>query len=278
MTTAELLRIEGFVLLGLVGLVVGSFLNVVIYRVPLRRSVVRPRSSCPACGAAIAWYHNVPVVSWLVLGGKCAACRAPIAARYPFVEAANAALWLAAGWRYGITLETLVLLPFLSAMLALFFTDWDHKLLPDRITLPLLVLGLASAPWNARLDLARLAVGPGTAGPRLATALAGAAAGFGALFLVGWLWQVLFRREALGGGDLKLMAAVGAYLGLPGVVVTIFGGSLVGTLVALPFLLGGRWTMTRELPFGCFLTPAAALFALWGEPVVRWYLGLIRLS
>jgi leader peptidase (prepilin peptidase)/N-methyltransferase len=277
-TTTELLRIEGFVLLGLVGLVVGSFLNVVIYRVPLRRSVVRPRSSCPACGAAIAWYHNVPVVSWLVLGGKCAACRAPIAARYPFVEAANAALWLAAGWRYGITPETLVLLPFLSAMLALFFTDWDHKLLPDRITLPLLVLGLASAPWNARLDLARLAVGPGTAGPRLATALAGAAAGFGALFLVGWLWQVLFRREALGGGDLKLMAAVGAYLGLPGVVVTIFGGSLVGTLVALPFLLGGRWTMTRELPFGCFLTPAAALFALWGEPVVRWYLGLIRLG
>lgn len=278
MTTTELLRIEGFVLLGLVGLVVGSFLNVVIYRVPLRRSVVRPRSSCPACGAAIAWYHNVPVVSWLVLGGKCAACHAPIAARYPFVEAANAALWLAAGWRYGITPETLVLLPFLSAMLALFFTDWDHKLLPDRITLPLLVLGLASAPWNARLDLARLAVGPGTAGPRLATALAGAAAGFGALFLVGWLWQVLFRREALGGGDLKLMAAVGAYLGLPGVVVTIFGGSLVGTLVALPFLLGGRWTMTRELPFGCFLTPAAALFALWGEPVVRWYLGLIRLG
>jgi leader peptidase (prepilin peptidase)/N-methyltransferase len=277
-TTTELLRIEGFVLLGLVGLVVGSFLNVVIYRVPLRRSVVRPRSSCPACGAAIAWYHNVPVVSWLVLGGKCAACHAPIAARYPFVEAANAALWLAAGWRYGITPETLVLLPFLSAMLALFFTDWDHKLLPDRITLPLLVLGLASAPWNARLDLARLAVGPGTAGPRLATALAGAAAGFGALFLVGWLWQVLFRREALGGGDLKLMAAVGAYLGLPGVVVTIFGGSLVGTLVALPFLLGGRWTMTRELPFGCFLTPAAALFALWGEPVVRWYLGLIRLG
>ncbi len=278
MTTAELLRIEGFVLLGLVGLVVGSFLNVVIYRVPLRRSVVRPRSSCPACGAAIAWYHNVPVVSWLVLGGKCAACRAPIAARYPFVEAANAALWFAAGWRYGITVETLVLLPFLSAMLALFFTDWDHKLLPDRMTLPLLALGLASAPWNARLDLARIAVGPGTAGPRLATALAGAAAGFGALFLVGWLWQVLFRREALGGGDLKLLAAVGAYLGLPGVIVTIFGGSLLGTLVALPFLLGGRWTMTRELPFGCFLTPAAALFALWGEPAVRWYLGLIRLG
>jgi leader peptidase (prepilin peptidase)/N-methyltransferase len=277
-TTAELVRIEGFVLLGLVGLVVGSFLNVVIYRVPLRRSVVRPRSACPACGAAIVWYQNIPIVSWLALGGTCAACRAPISMRYPLVEALHAGLWLAAGWRYGITLQTLVLLPFLSAMLALFFTDWDHKLLPDRITLPLLALGLVSAPWNDRLDLARLAVGPGTAMPRLATALAGALAGFGVLFLVGWFWQTLFRREALGGGDLKLMAAVGAYLGLPGVLVTVFGGSLAGTLVALPFLLGGRWTMTRELPFGCFLTPAAALFALGGEPLVRWYVGLIRLS
>lgn len=275
MTPAELARVEGLVLVGLVGLVVGSFLNVVIHRVPRRRSIVHPRSSCPACGAAIAWYHNVPIASWLVLGGRCAACHAPISARYPFVEAANAALWLAAALRYGVTLEALVLLPFLSAMLALFFTDWDHQLLPDRITFPLLALGLLSAPLNRRLDLFLLAPGTGTAWARLATALAGAALGFGALFLVGWAWEVLFRREALGGGDLKLMAAVGAYLGMPGVVATVFGGSLVGTAIALPFLLRGRWTMTRELPFGCFLTPAAALFALFGEPLVRWYLGLV---
>lgn len=275
MTPAGLVRAEALFLIGVVGLLVGSFLNVVIYRVPLRRSIVHPRSACPACGTPIAWYHNVPIASWLLLRGRCATCRAPISARYPVVEAANAALWLAATARYGVTAEALVLFPFLSAMLALFFTDWDHKLLPDRITLPLLALGLATSPWNGRLDIFALADGPLALWPRTAAALAGAVAGFGALFLVGWLWQLLFRREALGGGDLKLMAAVGAYLGVPGVVATVFGGSLVGTAIALPFLLGGRWTMTRELPFGCFLTPAAALFALFGEPLVRGYLGLV---
>lgn len=275
MTPAGLVQAEALFLIGVVGLLVGSFLNVVIYRVPLRRSIVHPRSACPACGTPIAWYHNVPIASWLLLRGRCATCRAPISARYPVVEAANAALWLAATARYGVTAEALVLFPFLSAMLALFFTDWDHKLLPDRITLPLLALGLATSPWNGRLDIFALADGPLALWPRTAAALAGAVAGFGALFLVGWLWQLLFRREALGGGDLKLMAAVGAYLGVPGVVATVFGGSLVGTAIALPFLLGGRWTMTRELPFGCFLTPAAALFALFGEPLVRGYLGLV---
>jgi len=274
-TPAGLVQAEALFLIGVVGLLVGSFLNVVIYRVPLRRSIVHPRSACPACGTPIAWYHNVPIASWLLLRGRCATCRAPISARYPVVEAANAALWLAATARYGVTAEALVLFPFLSAMLALFFTDWDHKLLPDRITLPLLALGLATSPWNGRLDIFALADGPLALWPRTAAALAGAVAGFGALFLVGWLWQLLFRREALGGGDLKLMAAVGAYLGVPGVVATVFGGSLVGTAIALPFLLGGRWTMTRELPFGCFLTPAAALFALFGEPLVRGYLGLV---
>ncbi len=275
MTPAGLVQAEALFLIGVVGLLVGSFLNVVIYRVPLRRSIVHPRSACPACGTPIAWYHNVPIASWLLLRGRCATCRAPISARYPVVEAANAALWLAATARYGVTAEALVLFPFLSAMLALFFTDWDHKLLPDRITLPLLALGLATSPWNGRLDIFALAGGPLALWPRTAAALAGAVAGFGALFLVGWLWQLLFRREALGGGDLKLMAAVGAYLGVPGVVATVFGGSLVGTAIALPFLLSGRWTMTRELPFGCFLTPAAALFALFGEPLVRGYLGLV---
>jgi len=274
-TPAGLVQAEALFLIGVVGLLVGSFLNVVIYRVPLRRSIVHPRSACPACGTPIAWYHNVPIASWLLLRGRCATCRAPISARYPVVEAANAALWLAATARYGVTAEALVLFPFLSAMLALFFTDWDHKLLPDRITLPLLTLGLVTSPWNGRLDIFALADGPLALWPRTAAALAGAVAGFGALFLVGWLWQLLFRREALGGGDLKLMAAVGAYLGVPGVVATVFGGSLVGTAIALPFLLGGRWTMTRELPFGCFLTPAAALFALFGEPLVRGYLGLV---
>jgi leader peptidase (prepilin peptidase)/N-methyltransferase len=275
MSVDELLRLEWIVLAGLVGAVVGSFLNVVIYRVPLGESIVTPRSRCPSCRELIRWYHNVPMFSWLWLRGRCARCAAPISARYPAVELLNALLWLGVALRFGPSTVGVLLLVFVSGMLALFFTDWDHQLLPDLITLPLALVGLAASPFNPLLDLAPGVIGSGTPLARLGSALAGALLGYGIFFTLALAWRVLFDREALGGGDLKMMLAVGAFLGMPGVVTTILLASIVGTLLSLPLLIGGRWTMTRELPFGCFLAPAAVLSAFYGQPLVRWYIGLL---
>lgn len=267
----------GFVLaiLGVVGLVVGSFLNVVIYRVPLGKSIVWPGSACPACGHAIRAHHNVPVLSWLLLRGRCADCGVRIPVRYPLVEAGHAALWLAAAARFGIGRELLIVLPLLSGLLVLFFTDWDHHLLPDRVTLPLAALGLALAPWNARLDDMPGWLGSGTAASRLAAAALGAALGYGIFLALSLTWELLFKRDAIGGGDFKLMLGVGAFLGMGGSLLTIFLGSFVGALFSVPFLLVGSWSMKRELPFGCFLVPAAVFAAFWGNEALRWYLGLL---
>ena len=275
MTPVEFLRLEVWALLFLVGAVVGSFLNVCVYRIPLGLSVVRPRSACPKCGAAIPAWRNAPIASWILLRGKCADCRAPISVRYPLVELANALLWLAAAWRFGLTPAAFVALPFLSGLLALFFTDFDHQLLPDLMTLPLAAIGLALAAWNPRLDLAPGIFAGGTWWTRLAGAAAGAVVGYGLFFLLAVGWELFFKREAMGGGDLKLMLAVGAFLGVPGVVVTVFLGSAVGALISLPFLVMRRWTMRRELPFGCFLCPAAVVAALYGDALARWYLGFL---
>ncbi len=275
MTPTQLMRAEGFVLLALAGVVVGSFLNVCIHRLPLGLSVVRPRSFCPRCHAAIRARHNIPVVSWLLLRGRCVDCRAPIAPRYPLVEAGNAALWVLLALRFGLAPACFLLAPFVSALLVLFFTDWDHRLLPDRVTLPLAALGLLVSPWNPRLDLAPGLLGAGTLSGRALASAAGAGIGFGAFFVLATGWRLLFKREAMGGGDLKLMLAVGAFLGVGGVLVTTFLGSLAGALLSLPFLLRGRWNLRRELPFGCFLAPAAVFAAFFGPEALRWYLGLL---
>lgn len=275
MTPEALVRAELLVAAAVFGAVVGSFLNVCIWRIPRGESVVTPRSRCPACGAPIRWYHNVPVLSWIVLRGRCAACGAPISVRYPLVELLNALAWLVVAWRFGLSAQTFLLLPFVSAMIVLFFTDWDHQILPDRVTWPLAALGLIVAPWNPALDLAPGWFGAGTWLSRLASAGAGAAFGYGIFFFLVLTWRVLFDREALGGGDLKMMLGVGAFTGVAGVVVTIMAASIAGSLLAAPFLLVGRWRMSRELPFGCFLAPAAVFAALWGEAFVRWYLGLL---
>lgn len=275
MTPSQLLRLEGLAFLVLAGAVVGSFLNVCIHRVPLGLSVVRPRSACPRCGAPIRARHNIPVVSWFWLRGRCADCRARISFRYPLVEAGNALLWLLLGLRFGLNLRTAVLLPFVSALLALFFTDWDHQLLPDRITLPLASLGLLVSPWNPRLDLGPGFLGAGSVPGRIVASVAGALFGFGAFFVLAAGWKLIFKRDAMGGGDLKLMLGVGAFLGLGGVLITTFLGSLAGALLSLPFLLRGQWTMRRELPFGCFLAPAAVFAAFFGVEALRWYLGLL---
>lgn len=248
------------------GLVLGSFLNVCIHRLPLGESVVHPGSRCPGCGKPIRWYHNVPLASWLVLRGRCASCSRRIPVRYPFVEALSGAVvlvlwrWLGPGPGFAIAAG------FGLAMIALFYTDWDHRLLPDKITLTGLSAGIAVAWFNPFLN--------GEGVERVWASLAGAALGSGLLWGFGALYSRLRGVEAMGMGDVKMMAMVGAFTGPFGVFMTIFAASFVGAAAGLAMIpLKGR-TLQDTLPFGCFLAPAAMAALLVGQRVAEIYLGM----
>ncbi len=251
-----------------VGLVIGSFLNVCIHRLPRGESVAFPGSRCPSCGTPIRWYQNVPVVSWIVLGGRCAACRAPISLRYPLVEALGGGLllglWVAMGPSVAFAVAALLGL----MLIVLFFTDLDHRLLPDAVTLPGAVLGAALAWFNPFLD------GEGVHG--LVASLAGAALGSGLLWAIGAAYGRLRSVEAMGMGDVKMMAMVGAFTGPRGVLFTLFAASVAGAAVGLALIpLRGR-SLRDTLPFGCFLAPAAFAALLGARPVFDAYLRLLR--
>jgi leader peptidase (prepilin peptidase)/N-methyltransferase len=242
-----------FVATGILGAMLGSFLNVLIVRLPKDESVVLPRSHCPRCKTLIPWYDNLPVISWLMLAGKCRQCAQPISIQYPLVELGTAALWMGALWYYGFSLTALAAAVFGTILLGIAITDARHYLIPDEYTLGGLVIGLLLALRGG--------------GRGLLAALLGAAVGFTVLYLVAVLGTKAFGKEAMGGGDIKMMAMVGAFTGWQGVLLTIFGGSLLGTLIFVPLSLKQK----RLVPFGVFLAPAAALTFLFGEAIVRWY-------
>lgn len=241
---------------GVFGAIFGSFLNVCIVRLPADESLVRPPSRCPKCESPIAWYDNVPVVSWILLRGRCRRCGEGISLRYPLVELAVALLWAGAVWRFGITLEGLTAAVFLTVLLGIAVTDARTYLIPNEYTWGGLILGLL------------LALGGGLDG--LLAAAIGAAVGFSLLYVVAWLGELAFKKEAMGGGDIKMMAMVGAFVGWRGVLMTVFGGALLGTIVFVPMY----FLRPRLVPFGVFLAGAAALVYLWGEPVWAWYVRL----
>jgi leader peptidase (prepilin peptidase)/N-methyltransferase len=250
-----------------IGLVLGSFLNVCIYRLPVGESVVTPGSRCPSCKTPIRWYHNIPVVSWVALRGRCGVCGASISWRYPMVELLSGVTLLVLWHAFGPTLELVVAVPFTLAMLVLFFTDLDHQLLPDAVTLSGLVVGLALAWFNPFLA--------GDGWGRVWQALAGAALGSGILWGIGAIYGRLRNVEAMGMGDVKMMAMVGAFAGPYGVLFTIFGASLVGAVVGLMLIpLRGR-SLQSTLPFGCFLAPAALAGLLIGRQAVEAYFGML---
>lgn len=247
----------------LVGLVTGSYLNVVIHRLPLGASTVLPRSRCPTCGAAIRPRDNLPVVSWLLLRGRCRACRAPISVRYPLVEATTAVLFVLCMERFGATLSALAAALFCALMVALAGIDAEHLILPDRITLPGIAVGVGiqllvpSGPWV------------GVVG-----ALVGAAAGAGVLLLAYGLWWLVRREEGLGLGDVKMLALVGAFLGWQGVGVALFVGATTGALFGLTLVAVGRGGMRSKVPFGVFLAIGALVALFAGPELVRLYLDL----
>lgn len=246
---------------GLVGLIVGSYLNVVIHRLPRQQSTVLPRSRCPSCGAAIRARDNLPVVSWLLLGGRCRDCHAPISIRYPLIELLTGALFAGSVLRFGVTATAAGGALFCAALVALAAIDIEHFLLPDRITLPGLVVGLAAQPF--------LAWGS------LASALQGALFGAGILLVMAGLWEVARGIEGMGLGDVKMLAMIGAFLGMHGVVVTLLCASLAGSVVGLTLLARGAIELQGKLPFGLFLALGGAVALFAGEPLVRTYLALL---
>ena len=252
------------VLVFVIGLLIGSFLNVCILRLPVGESIVTPRSHCPRCKTTIRWYQNIPVLSWMVLRGKCASCGVRIPIRYALVEL-MAAVILVLLWRaHGPTTAFAIAAILLLALVVLFFTDLDHKLLPDLVTLPGFLLGVAVAWVNPFL-------GPGSSWNRLWASLAGAALGAGVLWGIGALYSRVRGIEAMGMGDVKMMAMVGAFTGPMGVLVTLFGASITGAAIGIALIPLRGGSMKDTLPFGCFLAPAAAIAMLWGRDLVGLY-------
>jgi leader peptidase (prepilin peptidase)/N-methyltransferase len=257
---------------GLLGAILGSFLNVVIHRLPRKQEIVVTPSACPSCGARIAPWDNVPILSWVLLGGRCRSCKAPISARYPVVEALGAALavmiawytFVFHGWGEATTRDLAITagtyLVFCLALLAITLIDLEHRIIPDKITFPVMILGLALVRWT---DVTWI------------EALIGAAVGFGLLLLVGIVYEKLTGIEGMGGGDVKMAAMMGAFLGWKGIFLTIFLGSFLGSVAGIITIARGKGGRRTALPFGTFLAPAAVLVLFFGEALINWYLGLV---
>ena len=275
----------------LLGLVVGSFLNVVIYRLPImlerqwrqqcaeldgaapaapaaeRFDLIAPRSACPACKAPIHAWQNVPLVSWLALRGRCAKCGTPISIRYPLIEMLTAALTALVAWHYGPTSSAAAGIIISWFLVALTFIDLDHQLLPDSLTLPLLWLGLvASTVWHAA---------PGAAVPVApAAAVLGAACGYLSLWSVYHVFRRLTGKEGMGYGDFKLLGALGAWLGWQMLLPMILAAAAVGALIGVVLIVSGRHGRAVPIPFGPFLAAAGWLAMMWGPQWVHLYFGL----
>jgi len=238
---------------GLVGLMLGSFLNVCTLRWPQEESVVKPPSHCPGCGTAIRWYDNIPVLSYLILRGKCRVCSAHISIQYPMVELATGFIWAGCFWQHGLSVEGARGAIFLTILLGISITDARFYIIPDEFSVGGGLIGLALAPLAGGLTTLE--------------AFLGAAVGFGILFIVAKLGTWLFKKEAMGGGDLKMMGMVGAFLGVPGVLLTIFLGALIGSVVFGPI----SWKTGKLVPFGIFLAVGASVSYGWGDAIISWY-------
>ena len=263
----------------LFGLIIGSFLNVVIHRVPREESIVAPRSRCPHCDRQIAWYENIPLASYLALQGRCSSCRALISPRYFLVELLTGAVFAVLAAVFGFGLPFLKYALFASLTIALMFIDLADRLLPDVLTFPGMAAGgvfslLVPVNDGSAAALLRLAGLRPDSLPllSLADALLGGLVGAGVLWFVAETYRRLRHREGLGFGDVKLMALVGIFLGPALALLTIFLGSLLGTVIGGSYILLRGKDSQYELPFGTFLGLTALISALWGREIVDWYL------
>lgn len=259
---------------GLFGLLIGSFLNVCIYRLPRDLSVVHPRSHCPVCEKTVAWYDNFPVLSYLILGAKCRYCKTPIPWRYPAVELLTGVLFFISVYARGWNPIGLKLCVFSAIMVDLIFTDLADRILPDEFTLGGAAVGLILSALTPPESFVTLLFLPPATPPwiqSVAEALLGGGLTAGLLWLTGIVYKRVRHREGLGFGDVKMLLTIGVFLGLPGALLTVFLGSVLGAVCGGLFIWLSKEDTTYELPFGSFLGFSALVIALFGEPLMAWY-------
>lgn len=248
----------GLIFAILFGLCLGSFLNVCIYRLPLKRSIVYPSSSCPQCGEKIRFYDNIPLVSYIILRGKCRNCRSSISLRYPVVEAVSGLISAALFMRLGVSPQYFLFLLFAASLVLISFIDLHHKIIPDIISLPGILVGLGVSVLKLTpvswLD-----------------SLIGIIGGGGFLYLVAVLFEVLARREGMGGGDIKLLAMLGAWMGWKALPFIILISSITGTLIGALSLIAARKGLRTKIPFGPFLALGALIYLFFGYELVSWF-------
>ena len=271
-----LLSIVSFV----VGCMIGSFLNVCVYRIPRGLSVVKPRSRCPKCENTITWQDNVPIVSWLLLGAKCRHCQTPISWQYPLVEAITGALFLFVFWRFGLTIAMPVYLLLAAALVLVTFVDLTDWTIPNEVTFPGIPMGLVFAivamfyPDSGLVVLGRF--------EPIFNALLGALLGGGSLYLLDKLTFVILKKRGMGFGDVKLLAMLGAFFGYPGVVMIIMIASLVGSVVGITLISWQRYKGSEEtahyLPFGPYLSFGGLAVMLFGQQLYTWYFDYLNSS
>ena len=241
----------------LFGLAFGSFMNVCIYRIPLKKSIIRPPSSCPSCGKKIRFYDNIPLVSYLVLLGRCRHCRHPISWRYPAVEAITGLLSLALFIRYGLSYQYILFFLFTATLVTISFIDLDHQIIPDVLSLPGVFAGLA------------IAFIPGSIS--WIDSLIGIIGGGGALFIVALIYERLTGKQGMGGGDVKLLAMIGAWMGWRSLPFVLLISSLTGAIIGSVFLLAAGKGYRVRIPFGPFLSLGALLYFFFGPQLTNWY-------
>lgn len=273
-----------YIFIFVLGSAIGSFLNVVIHRVPNEESIVFPNSACPKCGNSIKAYDNIPIFSWLLLRGKCRNCKEPISARYPMVEMLTAVLFVVVYWQIGFSAFLPVALVFTAVMIALIFIDAEHMILPNVITYPLFISALlvrllfpTFVSTNYFKDLAHFPLvsihGYPLWVPSMIGALLGAIAGGGSLWLIGEIWKRLRGVEAMGLGDVKMMLGVGALVGWRLSLLAIFIGAFAGALTGIVLIVAGRSKDAQgQIPFGIFLGLGSVFAMLFGDQLLQWYL------
>lgn len=236
----------------ILGLVIGSFLNVCIYRIPRGKSIVYPPSSCPSCGMRIKWYDNIPVLSYIVLKGRCRYCKSRISPIYPLVELLTAVYSLLVYLKFGITLNTAFYLIFGYILIVASFIDFFHYIIPDSLTLSLAFVGIVYGLFNHELI----------------HSIIGLVFGFVLLYIVAVLGKAIFKKEAMGGGDIKLLAALGTFVGVKGVLFTLFVASFFGSFVGIVLIASGNAKMSQRLPFGPYLSLSAIIYIFVGAELI----------
>ena len=244
------------------GAIVGSFLNVCIVRLPKEESIVTPGSHCPQCNNPIKFYDNIPLISYLVLGGKCRYCNKPISIQYPLIEGITALSSFLLFVKFGATLSYLFYFSFVSALIVITVIDLYHQIIPDVISIPGIGVGLLGSLMIRYITFPN--------------SLIGMLVGGGSLFLVATLYQWLFKREGMGGGDVKLLAMIGGFLGWKSVILTILLSSFIGSIVGIAIMLLKGKDFKYAIPFGPFLSLGAVISLFYGEALISWYFGLRR--